>query len=338
MREDCILKCIELRKGKSGIYNYFFEILGDNLDISDNSDYIIKIDKKTYCFDLQYAIFEILEQDSFEYIDEIFKQVKNDGYINKEKWASYIDKNLYDTYDDDDEGIIDKEYKPNIYIPIYNIKTKTRNNLRKDITYIHLPLQKENYLLNKSGRRKDNRVDFISDKENLLNFYNLMLNKNNYKDFEEIGIYEANFSDDDELIHAFLTIIFDLKVRFILKKCQTCKKYFFSTTGYVKNCSRIYKNGKTCTEINYKKKKYEKNNEFNELDKEIEKLKNRVKSVAYKHDIDEYDDYINLRDEKENKLSKRDFVEWLISHYKDKELVDSLTIKFNDLFEKYGVK
>lgn len=333
-----VLHCIEIKFIGDDKY-YHLCVIKDNNNKINKLDNIYNPKENTYCFDIQYALFDNLSEEGIKYLEHIFENIKNDGYINKNKWEFYKDKNMYNYYDDGQDVFI--EPKQNISIPIFDFgkvdsRTTDRRN-GKTIFYVNdglgnvIPYNENEYnKKGKTGRKKIKKARFVkstNDLKNLCkNLQNIYSKKNMDLYIEDVQGYEVIVGNDVELIHAFLDMVFLFQVGFILRPCELCKQYFITETGAQKRCGRKYKDDKTCAEYGgYIKKKY------GELSK-ISSLENRVRSFTYNSRQDEYDRYEREHKLKKEILTKKEYVSWLLDFYVDNNRKQAAIDKL-ELFE-----
>ena len=112
------------------------------------------------------------------------------------------------------------------------------------------------------------------------------------------------------LLHIIFNSAFDLKI----KLCENCKKPFLTKTLNTKNCLRKNEKGLTCR---YEKIKIQKQHQNDDP------IKHLIKNVRdlYENKPDEKEKFIEELDKKKTEYfnNNKDFVLWLLSHYKTKE-------------------
>ena len=145
---------------------------------------------------------------------------------------------------------------------------------------------------------------------------------------EFILTYDDIVLNEENLLYAFLNIILQCKTHYVIKKCSICKKFFVTTDTRTSTCNRIYINDKTCTEFRLICNKKNSSNDF------VHKLENAVKN-----DFNPAAEYDNLQKflieypEKRKKLTGKEYLFWLISHYKTGKTKEKREKEINDFLE-----
>ena len=217
-----------------------------------------------------------------------------------------------------------------------NLKPKTLNIL-EDI-YNNKDVSNENNSnVNKTIDLKvwrdysDSHIETFDINENVTSSYKKFftykscdLENNN----EFILTYDDIVLNEENLLYAFLNIILQCKTHYVIKKCSICKKFFVTTDTRTSTCNRIYINDKTCTEFRLSCNKKNSSNDF------VHKLENAVKNdLKPGKEQDNYEKFLKEYPEKRKKLTGKEYLFWLISHYKTGKTKEKKEDEINKFLE-----
>lgn len=256
--------------------------------------------KDVFIIDLETDIFKNSEIDRlvrFIYNEILDKNLKeNSKIINKDIWNKYL---------------IFKENEDKIY----NEKLGTTTTIHYEKPSFNEAITKDN---NDSIKYKFNfpKID---------DYGKLYIDSETTNNCYKVRIYEFKVRNNEEyafhLLHTIFNSGFDLKI----KLCENCKKPFLTKTLNTQNCLRLNERGLTCR---YEKIKIQKQHQNDDP------IKHLIKNVRdlYENKPKEKEKFIEeLNDKKiEYFNNNKDFVLWLLSHYKTKE-------KRQDAIERLGL-
>ena len=280
-----ILRFKELYK-KDKTATILLEVEKQN-NILTNLEYTKEL-KDVFIIDLETDIFKNSEIDkliSLIYTEIVDKNLKaKDRIINKDVWNKYL---------------IFKEEKDKIYNEFGAITT----------THYEKPSFNE-----ASNAYNDNNIKYRFEFPKIEDYEELYVDSETTNDCYKVRICEFGVKNNEEyafhLLHIIFNSAFDLKI----KLCENCKKPFLTKTLNTKNCLRKNEKGLTCI---YEKIKIQKQHQNDDP------IKHLIKNVRdlYENKPDEKEKFIEELDKKKTEYfnNNKDFVLWLLSHYKTKE-------------------
>ena len=155
--------------------------------------------------------------------------------------------------------------------------------------------------------------------------------------------YEDIVFNEEQLLYAFLGMIFSFnKINFIIKKCETCGKFFITNKSDTLKCNRKNEDGYTCNKQAIIRSKAKYKDDF------VHSMEKRIRDL-YKSDspdiVEKRETFTKEFPIKRNELSGRDYLYWLASHYTkeetrkrwEKEIDEYINANpnFENDFEKY---
>lgn len=306
-----------------------------------NLEHVYNPQKNIYCFDIALALFENLTNIGISYIDNIFgKKETENRYINEKGWRDHkhseeYEINEYGEYRRPDVPDINLG-RPLCYV---NFCTDEEAEIKRELYEDGEIKLTENEINNlyktqprKKGRKKYNSTKFSTNKEQISNFCKRMsmLHGNNInwsRNVEEYTCYSVKIENEIELIRYFFELVFSSQVKFRIKKCEICEKYFITKDTHKQKCDRVYDNiscAQYSTSINgYFEKK-----------SPIYILEERVRSKC-RHNSTKYDTYLEEKYEMKRKYKDepQKYVNWLLNHYDSEKKREEIISKIDGLKE-----
>lgn len=139
-------------------------------------------------------------------------------------------------------------------------------------------------------------------------------------------LYEDVVADEEHLLYSFLGILFSCrKINPIIKKCETCGKFFIVHRTDTAKCNRLNADGYTCNQnaIRDLKSKH-RNNFVHAMEKRIRDL---YKSESMEDDREIFQNEYHL---KRNELSGKEYLYWLANHYKTDDKKQQWKLKIDE--------
>ena len=155
------------------------------------------------------------------------------------------------------------------------------------------------------------KIDYSPDE------YSLIIPKDDTLPKNTEYYYEDTVSNEEQLLYAFLGMIFSFnKINPIIKKCESCGKFFIANKSDTLKCNREDENGYTCNKqaIIRSKAKY-KDDFVHSMEKRIRDLyKSNSQNI-----IEKRNSFMKDYPIKRIELSGRNYLYWLASHYTTEE-------------------
>lgn len=123
--------------------------------------------------------------------------------------------------------------------------------------------------------------------------------------------YTFEFQKELDLVYTFLDCIFSSDYDYKIKKCNNCSNFFITLNNKNNNCPNCSEQIKKLQKRNYE-------------NKEIVKLERRVNQLFYAPNrLNEKANYFKQKRElklalKDKKITEKDYINWLLSHYRTK--------------------
>lgn len=139
-------------------------------------------------------------------------------------------------------------------------------------------------------------------------------------------LYEDVVSDEEHLLYSFLGILFSCKnINPIIKKCETCGKFFIVHKTDTLTCNRITADGYTCNKRAIKDSKSKYKIDF------VHAMEKRIRDL-YKSDlmINEREIFQNEYPLKRKELSGKEYLYWLADHYKTNDKKQEWKLKIDE--------
>lgn len=139
-------------------------------------------------------------------------------------------------------------------------------------------------------------------------------------------LYEDVVADEEHLLYSFLGILFSCNnINPIIKKCETCGKFFIVHRTDTLKCNRLNVDGYTCNKKAIIESKSKYRNVF------VHAMEKRIRDL-YKSDL-MINERKNFQDEyklKIKELSGKEYLYWLANHYKTDDKKQKWKLKIDE--------
>ncbi len=238
-----------------------------------------------YFFNINNDLFTNLDEYANFFIDDILKNYSN-KQLNKKMW--WDDCRYKDVYD------YCKKKDIKTTFPRMKITNIVNFNFKPENCYLELENSTDNdcYFLKILDHKRENKTP-----KYIVGF-----------DKSEVDVFRI----EDLIISLFDTLFSHKEFNIHIKKCRKCKKYFLFKNGNNKYCSRLYKDGLTCTEYSKKYGDSEDDTNFdivcsklysnkrNRILNRKNKKNNEIEQLISEYEYQQFKKIIISKSEKEN--------------------------------------
>lgn len=196
---------------------------------------------------------------------------------------------------------------------ILEVSQNTKINKIKNKDYINADLWKiyaqENINIFTSGF-VEFKTNINKDYIHSIETHEIIKNEEIYE--ETIYNYVAEVYSEEELLYAFLSILFIREPHFVIRRCKTCNNFFVARKSDIVECNRPVENGLTHKEkIKKNKDKYKNLTIIRKMEMDI------TKRMSAKKDAGKDDEYEKFLKEKAKAKKDGYIFEYLNSFYKE---------------------